>query len=79
MANRSSEFVASLQVWRELERLAREAEASLNKKLVAYFRGESAAPTPDDLALAKHAREVANRHFGKALGKPAPRQNRPSH
>ena len=69
MAKQGPEFVASLQIWREMERLAREAEACLNKKLVAYFRGECPAPSPEDLALAKHAREVAKRHLAKALGK----------
>ncbi len=71
--------MSSLQIWRQFERLARESEACVNNRLVAYFRGEStAAPSPAEQALAKHAREVANRHLMSVLGKSPRRKSRAS-
>ncbi len=63
MSTGKYESVASLQLWRELERLARDLESDLYMRVLAYLQGRSSAPAPDEYAQAKRARAVADRHF----------------
>jgi len=78
MPIRDSEPVASLQLWKELEQLARDAEWALNKKLIDYFLGRSAEPGPKDFAVATQARSLANRHYAQLFRSPARRETRSS-
>ena len=78
MSTQEYESVAALQLWKELERIARHAEASLNKKLIAYFRGMSPAPEPEEYALAKRTRAVADRQFAQIFKPPARQRYRRS-
>jgi len=71
MATREYESVASLQLWRVLERFACDAEWSLNKKLLTYFQGLSPAPEPEEYAQAKRARAMADRQFRQIFKTPA--------
>lgn len=78
MSTQEYESVAMLQLWKELEGIARHAEASLNKKLIAYFRGMSPAPEPEDYTLTKRTRAVADRQFAKIFKTPARQRYRRS-
>ncbi|MDR6890885.1 hypothetical protein J2X67_005433 [Variovorax sp. 3319] len=67
MPHKESASLASLRLWKELERLARCAEGNRNRTLVAYFRGMSPAPEAEDYAVAKRARALAKHQFRQML------------
>ncbi|KPU94444.1 hypothetical protein APR50_37700 [Variovorax paradoxus] len=57
----------SLQLWEQMESLARETEWHLHLKLLAYLRGHGPAPEPGDFELVEDARVFASEYLQRWL------------
>ncbi len=53
----------SLQLWRQLEQLARAADRRLFAALIESSLGRAPKPLPEDFRLAAHARRLADAQY----------------